>query len=577
MVLIWPGSLFGLLVVGVVAAWALFRPSRRLAVVGSLSLWQEALGALDRSARRSTRRVTATWVFLLAGAAAAIFALARPVAHLQGRGRRISLAVFPSAEFAQNPKALNQAVNVLLDRLGPEDQAQLLRPASFGGATGWMSPDKIDLRVPAPGLEPVPAGRMTIPEAHEESQHTYWFVPAGTEVEVGPNATVIELPAELSQVTIEAAGAAESAAGKVQLFVALRNHSQTAWTGGLGIAVATDGNAGAAWRPLQDSQVTIAPGGRAEIVRDLPAAAAVHVEVRVERTFPAGHAYLARRAGRKRKVALVGRDEPLLRRYVQADEALEPVGSPAEADVVIANGTRPPAGTPSVVIHPPTPPPGWRRREAALSAVVLDKVNLAAADPVMRGVNLESVAVRRVQPWVRANNPSQKVLASLGEEAIILRDLAAGPAGPDARRVYVAFEISADNTNLGMSEAFAVFLANAVRWLAPAGDAQPTYEYLTPWAAAPGEDWKRIRGPKALGQVVKTPPWPGVFRDETGALRAVSLLGLSGGQPERPPGEAIAAAPLPEPVPLGRQVELWPILAAVAIGLWMTGWALRVK
>jgi len=579
MVLIWPGSLFGLILAGAVAGWALFHPSRRQAVVASLSLWREALEALDRSARRSARRITASWLLLLSGAVAAIFGLARPVVHSQGLGRRISVAVYPSAELAggKGPAALKEAVGALLDRLGPRDRAQLLRPALLGGQSGHLPIDEAREELDAVELLPVPASEMLLPDASPKSRHTYRFVPAGTDVPGGARVSIIELPAELPAVTVDAAGAAEVAEGKVQLLVSLKSHLHSPWAGRVSV-LAPRGDDGAAPRRglLGRSDVTVAPGARRDVILSLPATAAMIVAVEGPDGGEVAAAYLARLAGRKRKIALIGRDEPLLRRYVEADDAVEAVGSAARADVVIANATRPPAGRCALVIDPPGAPPGWRRGRQ-LAAVVLDKADVDAADVVMRGVNLDSVAVRRLRPWARTAGSSQKVLVSLNGEAIVLRDIPAAPAGPDARRVYVAFELSSDNTNLAMSEAFVVLLANAVRWLAPAARARPSYEYLT-CGQAPGQlKWRRLAGPAPGGERSTRLLWPGIFRDDAGALQAVSLVGLAGAQPARPSREAVAAAPLPAPEPLGRQVELWPALAALAVGLWLAGWALRVK
>jgi len=579
MVLIWPGSLFGLIPAAAVAAWALFRPSRRLAVVGSLSLWREALAALDRSARRPARRITASWALLLAGAAAAVLGLARPVVHTEGLARRVSVAVYPSAELAgpAGPAALKDAVGALLDRLDSRDRVQWLRPVLLGGRGGDLTIQEARRELDALQLLPVPAREMLLPDASAESRHTYRFVPAGTDVPAGARVSIIELPVSLPAVTVDAVGAAEVGQGKVQLLVSLRSRARSPWAGRVNVlAPRADDEAAAPWRVLGRSDVTVAPGARRDVILSLPSCAAMTVSVEGPDGEQVAAAYLARAAGQKRKIALLGRDEPVLRRYVEADDALEPVGSAAQADVVIANGVRPPAGKPSLVIDPPGAPPGWRRA-TQLADVVLNEADVAAADPLLRGVNLEAVAVRRVRPWVQTAGSAQKVLVSLGGEAIVLRDLAAGPAASDARRVYVAFELSSDNTNLAMSEAFVVLLANAVRWLAPVGKARPGYEYLHPGQVPGPLKWDRLAGPAPGREQSARLLWPGIFRDEAGALQAVSLVGLAGGRPAGPPREAVAAAPLPAPEPLGRQVELWALLAVAAVALWLAGWALRIR
>jgi len=169
------------------------------------------------------------------------------------------------------------------------------------------------------------------------------------------------------------------------------------------------------------------------------------------------------------------------------------------------------------------------------------------------------------------------VLVSDGSEAFILRNEPGELAPARAPRVYVAFELSADNTDLAMSETLVVFLANVVRWLAPPGRAEATYDYLPPRRAPRDARWRRLAGGGGRGAGLGPLPWPGVFRDDGGALRAVSLVGLGAGRPKQPPADAVAAAPLPAAELIGHVVELWPLLVAAAVTLWLAGWAMRLR
>ena len=574
MVLIWRGSLLGLIVLGAVAAWTLFRPSRQVAVVGSLRLWAEALDALDRSRRRSTRRISASWVLLLGGGMAAVGALARPVWHSEGLARRVSVAICPSAELGDaGHDALIASAGALLDRLGPGDRVELLRPIIRGGASGYVSVAEARAALGEVRRLRLAAGDVLLPNAAADSQHVYRFAPAGGDVSFGPRVTVIELPADLPPVTVDAVGAVELAMGRAQVFISLRHHGATPWRGTVRVRGLNGAETSAPG--LEAAGVSLAGGAREDVILNVPGAEGLAVSVEDAAGRAVTAAYLARVPGRRRTVALVGPDEPLLRRYVSADEALLLVASPASADVVIANRDRPPAGRAALVINPSADPPGWRRGQV-LSAVVLDRAHVAADDAILRGVNLRSVAVRRLRPWVGSDTASQQVLVALGDEAVVLRD-APGPGGRQARRVYIAFELSADNTNLGMSEAFAVLLANAVRWLAPGRGARATYEYLPARDVAGGDAWQRLAGTSPAGKDVGDARWPGIFRDEAGTLRAVSLVGLTAGRPAQMPMAAVAGAAMPEPVPVGRCVELWALLSVLAAGLWLSGWAARLR
>jgi hypothetical protein len=166
--------------------------------------------------------------------------------------------------------------------------------------------------------------------------------------------------------------------------------------------------------------------------------------------------------------------------------------------------------------------------------------------------------------------------------ALILRT--AGEESPDAatgsKRVYVAFAFDTENTNFGMTESFVVFLANAMRWLAPRALAAARYECVSPLEAGPQVDWKRVAGDAPFGGRPLSEgghPWPGVYRDSRGGWHAVSLTGLRSASPAVGPDRAAAAAPLPAPRMSATSRELGATLALAAVLLWLAGWALRTK
>ena len=100
MTFLWPWSLLAGALVMVAALWALHRPWRRVAVVGSLALWEKAVGALGRQERRRSRRVSLSWLCLLAGALAAVLAAANPTWFSSSPARRIMIVPVASAELA---------------------------------------------------------------------------------------------------------------------------------------------------------------------------------------------------------------------------------------------------------------------------------------------------------------------------------------------------------------------------------------------------------------------------------------------------------------------------------------------
>ncbi len=566
----WPWVLSGLAVVVGVAIWSLFRPGRQLVVVASLSLWVKAIDALDRSAKRRSRLVTASWVLLLAGAVAAVLAAAGPAIRTTRPVRRVGVEIIPSAEIASEKAAgeLRAAAAALLGRLDQRDRIRLALPDR---AAEWMSPSEAGRRIDSLPPRPVAADEQDLPPVGEGVQHTVRFAAAGAADRSGPNVSFVAIAHDLPPVTIDAFGAVSLADGKVQLYTALRNQTDHPVE-----IILTCRSVEPAKPPVLGFPVTLGPGERRDIVRTIPAITAVALEVTAGGEPRSGTAaFLARRPESARAVAILGPDEPLLRRFVAASEGLELVADAGDADVVIANRIAPPAGKAALVIDPPVPPPGWRRGRLR-QAVVLDAADVAADDPVMRHVETAGIAVRRVAPWVPAETAGQKRLVTFDGEGLILRNEPADSPGrqPPPRRVYVAFAIDSDNTNLPMAEAFVIFLANAVDWLSPAkGEATWTSE--TPLEAGPQPGWKRLTGSPDVGNVELREP--GIYEDQDGQRHAITLTGLQTAQASVPPLEAVANLSLPDAVPSGRAVEAWPVLAIAAMSFWLAGWAMRVK
>jgi len=610
MVLIWPLSLVGLIAAAAVAAWALIRPGRQEAIVGSLGVWRKALASLDRSAKRSSRRISAAWLMLLCGAVAGIFGLARPVFETQGQARDVAVSLCVSAELGPRGLAdMTAAARQLLGRLGEHDRVRLVLPAELGGATGPLSPAEAGERIAKLPLVAVAAADLSMPVDPQDVQHVYRFVPAcqaatiGDPRPAGPETTVIAVADHLPDGTIDAIGAAALPAGaggqigQAELYVAVRNHTGSPLAARVRVEVL--GPDLAVWPTAGESDAVVPAAGRGGLIFRAEAGEALRAVLTTDQGTVLDAAQVARVGASKRKVAIIGRDEPLLRRFIQADRSLELVGSAGEADFVFANLAEPPPDKPAMVIDPPGDPPGWHQGPLR-RAVTLADANVAADDPLLARVNLSSVAVRRVRPWTRMDASALGPLVSIDGGAVILASplraggsRAAGPGQP--ARIYVAFELSGDNTNLGVSEAMVVLLANAAGLLAPPGRTAAAYEYVTPIQTPRAGGWKRMsqsadRLPEQAKAYAAGPlPAPGVYLDQAGRVRAISLVGLraapqSGAEPRpaSPPApaeplQAAAAAPLPQPRVVGTQIELWPLLAAMALALWLAGWAVRMR
>ncbi|HUT56991.1 MAG TPA: BatA domain-containing protein [Phycisphaerae bacterium] len=576
MIFEWPWLLLGLAAVAAAAAWALFRPGRELAVVASLSLWQEALESLDRSQRLRSRRVTASWLLLLAGAAAAVLAAGRPVYRSAAPARSVALALYPSAGLAapEGMERLGRAAGSLLDRLDPADSVELLLPE--GPARRLTAPEA---RRAVRSVRPlaVPAKELVLPAASGSAQHVYRIAPAGAGLERSPTQTVIELPTSMPPVTIDAFGAEPLADGKVQVFVAVRNHSRAPWRGRVVVSVLA---AAGGLEQLDSQELAVQAGGRGQLLFTCGASPAIAAEALDGAGRAISAAYLVRVEGAAVKVAMVGRDEPLVRRYVGIDPELELVADWREANVVVAVGQEGPRGVPALLIAPPGAPPGCPPDGEFEDFVLVGADTVVdTLDPVLKDVELSGVAVRFARAW-RLGPPGVKSLCRYQGGSLIVRTAPeqTALAGGSPRRVYVAFALNTENTNFGMNESFVVFLANTMRWLSGQGGRRTRYECLTPAQAGPRGDWRPVEERPADGaHFSERYAAPGLYADPHGGLHAVSLPGLRSGEPNVAVADAVAAAPLPAPRPAAISREVWPLLVAASMLLWLAGWALRLR
>jgi hypothetical protein len=604
-----PSWLFGLLPVAAVAAWSLLRPARQLATVASLELWREALDGLDRSRRSSRRRLTPAWALLLAGAAAAVLAAAGPTAEFSAPARRLAVAIYPSAEVAseEGMRLLRRSAGALLARLDARDRVQLILPYDATGGD-WISPPEAARRLDDVKPVPLPAVELALPAAGTAAQRVYRVAPAGSRIPLVAGETMIEVPAALPPVSIDALSArprsAQGAAARdanVEVFLAMLNTSGgprrprwrlTAWDDG-----------GAA-----DTRTGLLPaleaGERGMAFADVPAFRYLLAEVDGGEGSAASRAFLARRDEARAKVAIVGEDDPLVRRFIRVNPELAPAAGPEEADVLVcigqdpvpaAPGPRAPgANKPALVIHPPSPPAGAAAGGAMANVVLREEEAAEAGDPLMHDVDLRAVAIRRVTPWrlgdkgIAPGSPAGglKPLCAIRGEAIIARtapELGGEPGEP--RRVYIAFALDTQNTNFAATESFVVFLANAFRWLSPRQVGEARYEFLPPSRAARRDDWKPISAGGAEGPAgAAGPDWakgpclpPGVYLDANGDCHAVSMVGLRPAPAAEDHLHAAADAPLPDPQPAETSLYLGPWLAMAAVALWLAGWGVRTR
>ncbi|MBL7221684.1 MAG: BatA domain-containing protein [Phycisphaerae bacterium] len=571
MTFVWPWTFLALVPVVAAALLALLRPRRHLVVVASLSLWEEAISSSASTSRRKTRRTSLAWLLLLIGAIAAVGSASRPIYHSSGPVRKVTLVLHPSAELGRDGTVqMRLAGERLLGRLDSGDRLQLLLPEILGGETGWVS--LAEARRVLVGLShlPVPAAELRGGHPSAEASHVYHLAVSSLDISTGPAVSRIDIPTHLPTVTIDAVGAERTAGGKLQVFAALRNQGGQSASARLTVsnALGGGGNAG-------ELNVTIPPKSRRSLIVTVPPAEALSVTVH-RGDSPVAVAYLVRVKTPARSVAVIGRDDPYLRRMIKVDPTLRLVADRAVAEIVIANEVSPPPGKAALVIAPPAPPPPWRLADGEITSVMLAGANVTGDDPIMRGVDLSAAAIRSVRPWVRGDVPGAGVLVGYKGSVLVVRT--ADDAGAEApRRVYVAFDLSENNCTLVRTDAYVVFLANVMRYLVPGAPAGERYEYSTVLQAGANPAWKPIvRDETFASTALETAGLtaPGIFRDAGGQLHAVSLVALRSAPVSIPFDRAVAAAPLPDAQPLTQGRELWSILLASAGALWLAAWSL---
>jgi len=563
-----PWILLCLAPVAIVALLTLFRPRRSLVIVASLELWVRALSSAASSDSRRRRRTSLSWWLLLVGAVAAVLGAAGAVRQSSGPIRSVAIALHPSAELGPDGIAeMRLAAEELLKRLDPEDRVELIGPELLPPQVGPMSPGRAREKIESLSLLPVCSADLSVARSTESVGRTYHFAVETGEIAAGPIVTRIDIPTRLPAVTIDDVGAELIAPDRVQVFVALRNNDPRDVTA---VVSAGDALGGAS----SETNVSLAANSRKSVTLAIPPAEAITVAARVGDSRAA--AYLVRPKTSASRVAIIGRDDPYLRRFIEVDPSLMPVADSKDAKIVIANGVSAPDRAAALVIDPPSPPQGWGQSADPLDRVMLADAGVAADDPIMRRVDLSAAAIRRTKAWISGEAAAGKVLISSykGLAIAVRTDDAADASGP--RRVYLAFDISEHNCTLVRSEAYVVLLANIMRFLAPGSPQSDRFEYLTPLQAGSNPAWKPIIRDEAFDAAALAPAGltaPGVHRDPSGRLSAVSLVGLRSGGVHESPRTAASSAPLPERQSTGRGMDLWPVLLVAAGLLWLAGWA----
>ena len=513
-----PLALAGLTAVAVAAAIALFRPGRQVVIVSTLHLWRQALETAEAGPRRR-RVLTLSWILLLAGALSAMLAMARPVVTIPSPGRYVAVTLVPCGELANAPGMdnLRGAARQLLQRLGPADRVQLVLPTRLGGPSGRLTRDEALSAVRAIAPVAAPAETLTLPQPDPQAQHIYRIGPANLNWPDSPKSTNIPLATTTPPVTLQALAGTRLGDGASQVLVAMKNHS--AQPSAVTLTTIFDAAPGLA------RSVSLAPGERRGVPIDVPPGV-TKVAVSLGDMLGQRAALVAVERPTLR-VAVIGRDDPALRRLLGAMPGVVQTGNPAGCDAVIAVGADLPADKAGIALNPPSAPPGWHLAEQEIGPVALAQASTLADAPLLASVDLANVAVRRVRPFLATPSAGGEQLVTIPAGALIL-------AQDRPRRLYVAFSPATSDTNWSLDPSFPILLDNVMEWLSPAS--------RLPLWHRPGDSADAL----GLGYAIVNSP-------------------------------NVAAAALPTPTPAPTAIEFWPWLAGLAGLLWLAGWWQRTR
>lgn len=539
-----------------VAILARRRPARSEVTVASLQLWREAIAGAEARQSRRKRRTRLTWWLLLIGALLAAAALAQPRYRQTHRVREVALELRGGLELATGPgrARLMQAVDALTQRMAPADRVHLLLP----GRTGALELPAADVDdYLQDNFRPAdrPSRRLRLPSAPAGVARLYTLAPGGADVVSGPEADVIHVASDVAPVRIGGFAGRFTASG-AEILVSVTNDTPAARRVRIEIRLYADGQ----WRPGPEVSLDVPSTGLGALVVRAPKADAYAARLGGVEGL-ATKAWLATNRATTARVALVGEAQPDLRRALAAGANLDIVGDQAEADVVVSYQAPLPAGASGIAIDSPEAPAGFTAG-GELPNVRLGEASLAGDHPLLDGVDLRRVAVRRLDTWRSRQAGAAEILGQIDGHAFLV---ASSPrAGP--RRVHLSLDLSGTNTNLTRTAGFVVLLANALEWLAP-GAMRDALVARAPHQIVHGPGWTRIDGSDMAGT--------GLWRGAGSELRAVTWPRLDWGPVTEQATEQVEALELPRPRNREAVRAFWPWLLGGALVCWLSGWWLK--
>ena len=488
-----PAWFLSLCVVAIAAAWALFRPGRQVAKTPAISIWQQALKQANLQSSFRLRAYSISWWLILIGAVFASLALVNPQISLFKKTRKIAVVVLPSAEISTSAglEKLKKTAVDLLNRFSSEDKIKLI-VANQNPPTQneFLSPNQAINKLAEISPCLIKAKNIDWIAKPKNVDATYVL---GFRNDINfSNQTNIKLQSSLPNLIIQNAKISVTPKGQTVLFASIKNSTHSALKASFNIVGTVHKTEQGSVKPdnfetLNTFELTLLPNQTHSVIREISpgnfdAVGIIPATNNTKNiTSPLGQAWFTKIVQRKINVAIIGKQSPVINKYIEADTRLNLIDKPEQADLIFANEINLPsdlAGKPVVLISPPESPAGWSF-SAPQNNILGSKLQVAP-DIVTENLTLATVAFRSIKPIKRKFLAKGKPLLLNKKQAVICRSTPETDPELNNRWVYFGFNLDFNDTNLPARPAYVILMSNCVSWLVEASSEELSWKYITP-------------------------------------------------------------------------------------------------
>lgn len=585
---IWMVGCFAVVIAGL---WAIFSPARQRAIVPSLSLWEQAVDTINTRSTSRLRKINLPWALFFMGAILSCIALGKPEISAKKNAERVTVFAIASAENCTQSGIgqLRESTRKLLAKFTSDAKVRLIFSSDPPAEPGWLS--KKDALAKLENLRAVPVklrdiNWLTVPA----NAQNIFVISAGQKL-IANNQQQIFLTPNLPAVTFRQASIEKLENGQLAVYTDLRNNTGNPISLSISYHALVNVRNRITQKIAQTKQINLKPGQHFEHIQKLPALEAQAVSIRAdfrnpavsstEKTFATANFVLQKT--REIRIALIGKDLPFLRRYINSDQRLTLVARPEAADILLVSGAYVPgkfALKPKLLIATKQAGPGWVTSQT-FSNIPGDKIRLAD-DIITRNLNLDAIAFRKIVSATQGDFPTGKSVAFYENESIISRSTPESLAYDNRRWVYLGFDLSSASTNLPISPQFVVLMMNCIDYLSQSSK-RPVVES---WRAQSPVFYEAGLERFADNILLKrdageqTFDYPGIYitrADPLGCFAVNQFFAKQGAAKSANVATQFDALKLPSPVTTRESFSLVNILVLLALASWITGWFINLK